>query len=94
LNDGKVPEDKKEEHKLRTKALQYEVIEGSLYRKSYLGPSLKCVDMAEASYIIKELHEGMCGAHAGPKSDSKKGHDGWVLLAINVLTSPGRNSRM
>ncbi|XP_076950541.1 uncharacterized protein LOC143623541 [Bidens hawaiensis] len=67
LQEGKVPKDKEEERKLRVKALQYLVIEGGLYRKSYLGPSLKCIGSEEAEYVIREIHEGICGMHMGAK---------------------------
>ncbi|XP_076954009.1 uncharacterized protein LOC143628258 [Bidens hawaiensis] len=67
LQEGKVPKDKEEERKLRVKALQYEVIEGGLYRKSYLGPSLKCIGSEEAEYVMREIHEGICGMHMGAK---------------------------
>ncbi|XP_076938554.1 uncharacterized protein LOC143606789 [Bidens hawaiensis] len=67
LREGKVYEDKEEERKLKVKALQYEMIEGSLYRKSYLGPSLKCINEEEAEYVIREIHEGICGMYMGAK---------------------------
>ncbi|XP_035845711.1 uncharacterized protein LOC118492058 [Helianthus annuus] len=38
-----------------------------LYRKSYLGPLLRCVDAEDANYLIREVHEGICGIHAGPR---------------------------
>ena len=31
-------------------------------------PYLKCVDKDEAKYILEEIHEGVCGDHAGPRS--------------------------
>ena len=31
-------------------------------------PYLKCVDEEEAKYILKEIHQGIYGDHAGPKS--------------------------
>ena len=31
-------------------------------------PYLKCVDKEEAKYILEEIHEGVCGDHAGPRS--------------------------
>ena len=31
-------------------------------------PYLKCVDDDEAKYILEEIHEGICGDHAGPRS--------------------------
>ncbi|XP_076891522.1 uncharacterized protein LOC143542952 [Bidens hawaiensis] len=67
LQEGKVSKDKEEERKLRVKALQYEVIEGGLYRKSYLGPSVECIGSEEAEYVIREIREGICGMHMGAK---------------------------
>jgi len=31
-------------------------------------PYLKCVDQGEAKYILKKIHEGICGDHAGLRS--------------------------
>ncbi|XP_075633734.1 uncharacterized protein LOC142606237 [Castanea sativa] len=31
-------------------------------------PYLKCVNEEEAKYILEEIHEGICGDHAGPRS--------------------------
>ena len=31
-------------------------------------PYLKCIDKEEARYILEEIHGGICGDHAGPKS--------------------------
>ncbi|XP_076952019.1 uncharacterized protein LOC143625619 [Bidens hawaiensis] len=67
LQEGKVPESKEEERKLRVKALQYEMVEGGLYRKSYLGPSLKCIDEGEVECVVRDIHEGICGMHMGAK---------------------------
>ncbi|XP_076891437.1 uncharacterized protein LOC143542837 [Bidens hawaiensis] len=67
LQGGIVPEDKQEAQILRIKALQYEMINAALYRKSYLGPSLKYIDYEEAEYIIREIHEGKCGMHMRAK---------------------------
>ena len=35
-------------------------------------PYLKCVDEEEARYILEEIHGGVCGDHAGPRSLVKK----------------------
>ncbi|XP_076936333.1 uncharacterized protein LOC143603432 [Bidens hawaiensis] len=67
LGKGILPEDKQEARRLRVRALQYEMIEGGLYRKSYMGPSLKCIGPYEAEYVIREIHEGICGMHMGAK---------------------------
>ena len=31
-------------------------------------PYLTCVDEDEAKYILEEIHEGVCGDYAGPRS--------------------------
>ena len=31
-------------------------------------PYLRCVDEEKAKYILEEIHEGICGDHAGPRS--------------------------
>ncbi|XP_076920548.1 uncharacterized protein LOC143581716 [Bidens hawaiensis] len=67
FKEGVVPEGKQEARRLRIKALQYEMIDGALYRKSYLGSLLKCITYEEAEYIIREIHEGICGMHMGAK---------------------------
>ncbi|XP_022040255.1 uncharacterized protein LOC110942798 [Helianthus annuus] len=68
LKDGILPEGDWAARKVRVKALQYELIDGELYRRSYLGPSLKCVDSEEAKYVIREIHEGICGMHSVPRT--------------------------
>ena len=35
-------------------------------------PYLKCVDKEEAKYILEEIHKGVCGDHAGPRSLVRK----------------------
>ncbi|GJR26613.1 reverse transcriptase domain-containing protein [Tanacetum coccineum] len=68
LKDGTLPGDRKEASKLRIKARQYELMEGTLYRRSFLKPWLRCLGPLQASYVIREIHEGSCSMHAGPQS--------------------------
>nr|GEV85971.1 reverse transcriptase domain-containing protein [Tanacetum cinerariifolium] len=68
LKEGVLPGDKKEARKLRLKARQYELMEGVLYRRSFLTPWLRCVGPFQADYVMKEIHEGSCSMHAGPRS--------------------------
>ncbi|GJT60485.1 reverse transcriptase domain-containing protein [Tanacetum coccineum] len=68
LKDGVLPDDKKEANKLRIKARQYELMDGILYRRSFLRPWLRCVGPLQVDYVIREIHEGSCSMHAGPRS--------------------------
>ena len=49
--------------KLRYKALKYVLLDDQLYHKSLDGVLLKCLSQEEAKIIMKEVHEGLCGAH-------------------------------
>ncbi|GJV05035.1 reverse transcriptase domain-containing protein [Tanacetum coccineum] len=68
LRDETLLEDRKEASKLRIKARQYELLEGILYRRSFLNPWLRCIGPLQADYVIWEIHEGSCSMHAGPGS--------------------------
>nr|GEV82254.1 hypothetical protein [Tanacetum cinerariifolium] len=68
LRDETLPYNKKEKRKLRIKARQYELLEGILYRRSFLKPWLSYVGPLPADYVIREIHEGSCSMHAGPRS--------------------------
>ncbi|XP_021974998.1 uncharacterized protein LOC110870108 [Helianthus annuus] len=67
LQHGKLPEGRAEARKIQNIALNYEMEDGILYRKSFMGPLLRCVDKTDAQYLVREIHEGLCGIHAGPR---------------------------
>ncbi|GJX08785.1 reverse transcriptase domain-containing protein [Tanacetum coccineum] len=63
-----LPKDKKKARAVRRKASRYAVINGTLYKKSFLGPWLRCVGPLQANYVLREIHEGSCSMHSGPRS--------------------------
>ncbi|XP_076893594.1 uncharacterized protein LOC143545302 [Bidens hawaiensis] len=67
LSFGALPEGKSAAWKIKHKALNYQIMDGVLYRRSFLGPLLRCVDAEDSNYLIREVHEGICGLHAGPR---------------------------
>jgi len=44
------------------------MIGDDLYKRGYGQPLLKCVTAEQAQYIIKELHEGICGYHSNART--------------------------
>ena len=44
------------------------ILNDTLYKRGFSMPYLKCVDEDEAKYILEEIHEGVCGDYAGPRS--------------------------
>ncbi|XP_058198489.1 uncharacterized protein LOC131314008 [Rhododendron vialii] len=69
LKDDTLPSDKKEAHRVRSKAAYHWISElGQLYRKSFTGPYLRVVHPTEVPIILTELHSGSCGCHSGGRS--------------------------
>nr|GEV03706.1 reverse transcriptase domain-containing protein [Tanacetum cinerariifolium] len=65
---GIMPEERKKARAIRHKARRYAATDGVLYKKSFLGPWLRCVGPLHANYVLREIHEGSCSMHAGPMS--------------------------
>ncbi|XP_071727830.1 uncharacterized protein [Rutidosis leptorrhynchoides] len=72
LTKGTLPIDLSEVRKIKMKAPMYLLEKGVLYRKSFLGPHLWCLNPTQAESIIREVHEGMCALHSGHKTVASK----------------------
>ncbi|XP_071907834.1 uncharacterized protein [Coffea arabica] len=73
LAQGELPPSRIEARKILLKSQRYTLVQGVLYRKSYLQPWLRCITPEEGSYVLRELHEGICGNHVGSRVLAKKG---------------------
>lgn len=60
------------EKRLKACAANYKMIQGSLYKRSFTHPLLKCIGPGESSYILQETHEGVGSAHEGAYTLFKK----------------------
>ncbi|GKB00437.1 reverse transcriptase domain-containing protein [Tanacetum coccineum] len=65
LIDDTLPTETKKARTVKIKSRQYAVINGVLYRKSFLEPWLWCVGSLQAEYVIRKNHEGSCSIHSG-----------------------------
>ena len=61
-------QDVDEARKIRKRVDRFTILNDVLYKRSFSIPYLKCVDDDEAKYILEEIHEGICGDHAGLRS--------------------------
>ena len=68
LIGGLLPNDPKEAAKLRTRSARFTVHKGRLYKRGFFAPVLKCIEERDADYILKEVHEGVCGNHIGARA--------------------------
>ncbi|XP_052204113.1 uncharacterized protein LOC127809393 [Diospyros lotus] len=94
LTNGWLPEDEQESRKLKRQAAKFLLIRLDLYKKSFTQSLLKCVGAIEANYILREIHEGICGSHIGARTilqglraRVKKAEDRWVDELPNILWS-------
>ncbi|GJW03532.1 reverse transcriptase domain-containing protein [Tanacetum coccineum] len=68
LMDETLPAERKKARAIKHKSQRFAIINGILYKKSFLGPWLRCVGPSQANYVLREIHEGSCSMHAGTRS--------------------------
>ena len=68
LRDGVLPTDQAEAKKVKYHAHKYVWRGSTLYKRGYSQPLLRCLDEAEADYVLREIHEGICGNHSAGQS--------------------------
>ena len=54
--------------KLKVQASRFVLIKEVLYKRSFSHPYLRCLGHEEADYVMREVHEGICGNHSGARS--------------------------
>ncbi|XP_024178094.1 protein NYNRIN-like [Rosa chinensis] len=70
--DGLAPDNKVEAWRLQLRSALYTTMNGKLYRKGHCFPNLKCVTPEDDHKIMKDIHAGVCGNHAGARSLAHK----------------------
>ena len=58
-----LPSDPKEASKLRARSARFALWLGTLYKQGFSAPLLKCIGKEDANYVLREVHEGICGNH-------------------------------
>jgi hypothetical protein len=59
-----LPSAKKSVVQLKTKAARFTMLNGTLYKRGFMLPLLKCVSAEEDDYFLREIHEGICKSHS------------------------------
>ena len=68
IRDSQLPMDPSKAKKVKVKAAKFTVVNGELYKRGFSLPYLKCLNLEEAMYVLREIHGGVCGNHSGPRS--------------------------
>ena len=68
LKEGRLSKDRNEAWKVQIKAARFVIINDTLYRRGHSLPYLRYANKEEANYVLREMHKGICGNHAGARS--------------------------
>ncbi|XP_050222445.1 uncharacterized protein LOC126672534 [Mercurialis annua] len=89
MENGSLPEDKKEARKVKRRAPHFSYRDGTLYRKSFSHPWSRCLTVEEGEYVLAEIHEDMCGSHISHLALCRKavlqGYD-WPTMAQDAAS--------
>ncbi|XP_056697782.1 uncharacterized protein [Spinacia oleracea] len=70
--NGVLPEDSRQAKKLQKKCSWGEMWNGTLYKKAYSRPLLRCVTPEKGQEILEDLHHGLCSSHIGGRALAEK----------------------
>ena len=59
LLTGTLPSDPNEATKLRARSTRFDLLWGTLYKRGFSAPLLKCIGKEDANYVLREVHEGV-----------------------------------
>uniref|UniRef100_A0A2N9HNF1 Uncharacterized protein n=1 Tax=Fagus sylvatica TaxID=28930 RepID=A0A2N9HNF1_FAGSY len=72
LQRGTLPDNRHEARRLKVRASRFLMLQGTLYKRGFSLPYLRCLAPDEASYVMREIHEGICGDHSGARALQRK----------------------
>ena len=67
LIEGLLLSDPKEASKLKSRSTGFTIHQGALYKRGFFTPILKCIAKEDTDYVLREVHEGVCGNHIGAR---------------------------
>ena len=68
LRTGLLPDGEEVARKLKFQASRFVLIKDVLYKRGFSRLYLRCLSCEETDYVMREVHEGICGNHSGARS--------------------------
>ena len=68
LKNGVLLDGREAARKLKVQVARFVLIRDVLYKRGFSHPYLRCLGTEEADYVMREIHEGICGNHSGSMS--------------------------
>ena len=84
LKDDVLPNEKEAARKLKVRAARFVLIKDVLYKRGFSLPYLRWLGNEKADYVMREVHEGICGNHSGSRSLVHKLVLAGILLAYHA----------
>jgi len=72
LKNGVLPDGREAARKLKVQAARFILMKDVLYKRGFSRPNLSCLGLEEADYVMREVHEEICGNHLGSRSLAHK----------------------
>ncbi|XP_034212942.1 uncharacterized protein LOC117625504 [Prunus dulcis] len=77
LQNQTLPANPAEARRVRHRSARYLIINGSLYKRGFSLPYLRCLTPEEGHYVLREIHEGICEG---------KGQVKYAVVAVDYFT--------
>ncbi|KAL2319478.1 hypothetical protein Fmac_028447 [Flemingia macrophylla] len=68
IESGTLPSEPEEAKRLRMRAASFTIVAGTLYKRGFSSPLLKCLVPPQDQQVIAEMYSGICGFHSGARS--------------------------
>ena len=68
LKDGILPNEKEAARKVKVRVARFVLIKDVLYKRGFSRPDLRCLGNEKVNYVMREVHEGICGNHSRSRS--------------------------
>ena len=68
INRGVLPSDCAQARRVARRAKSFVVIDRELYKRSPSGVLQRCIPIPEGKELIWDIHAGICGHHAAPRT--------------------------
>ena len=68
MKNGVSPYEKEAARKLKVQVARFVLIKDVPHKRGFSCPYLRCLGTEEADYVMREVHEGICGNHSGSRS--------------------------
>jgi hypothetical protein len=68
MDQGELPSDRFEARRIARMAKSFALVDGELYKRAASGILQRCVPIPEGHELLRDIHAGICGHHAAPRT--------------------------